>query len=159
MEKDIKIFLGLTAIGIFLLMAKKMIVDSWLKPIEVTRISSPYGYRTHPITKERHFHNGIDLPAPIGTPIKATRDGEILSIYTNEIGGLQMIAKHDNNYRTGYAHLSKVILKKGEKFKQGDIIALVGNTGRSTGAHLHLTLRDSSGTLVNPALLLYGRLA
>jgi murein DD-endopeptidase MepM/ murein hydrolase activator NlpD len=63
--------------------------------------------------------------------------------------------KHSNGFQTGYAHLSKVLVKKGEKVKRGSVIALSGNTGRSTGPHVHLTLRNSSGALIDPAKVIY----
>lgn len=113
------------------------------------RITSKFGNRIHPITGATSFHNGIDIAAPIGTPVHSPYSGVVKSVYSNNTGGIQMIVDHDNGFRTGYAHLSEAIKRPGQRVKQGEIIAKTGNTGASTGPHLHLTLRKN-GTLVNP---------
>ena len=113
-----------------------------------TYISSPYGWRT--FRGVRQFHNGIDLPAPTGTPIYAPLSGTVVANYSNELGGNQIIIE-SGDIKTGYAHLNKPSpLAKGTIVKKGDIIGEVGNTGISTGAHLHFTLRINGDT-VNPA--------
>ena len=119
-------------------------------PIKVkTYISSPYGWRSNPITGARQFHNGIDLPAPIGTPIYSPLSGTVLKNYSNNIGGNQ-ITIESGDVILGYAHLNKKSpLAEGTIVKQGDIIGEVGNTGMSTGAHLHFTVKIS-GEVVNP---------
>jgi murein DD-endopeptidase MepM/ murein hydrolase activator NlpD len=104
------------------------------------KITSNFGNRIHPITGNVNFHNGIDIAVPIGTKVYAPASGRIVKIMTNDVGGKQLIVQHDNGYSTGYAHLEK----------NDDVIALSGNTGQSTGAHLHLTLRDKSGQFINP---------
>lgn len=113
------------------------------------RITSKYGNRTHPVTGATSFHNGIDIAVPVGTPVYAPASGIVKTVYSNSTGGIQMIVDHDNGFRTGYAHLSETIARPGQRVKQGEIIAKTGNTGASTGPHLHLTLRKN-GTLVNP---------
>ncbi|WP_290862854.1 M23 family metallopeptidase [Flavobacterium sp.] len=114
------------------------------------KITSKYGNRVHPITGVTSFHNGIDISAPEGTEIPSISDGVVNSIYENTTGGKQLIIKHDTGFTTGYAHLKKNdFFKIGERVLQGQIVALVGNTGKSTGAHLHYTLRKN-GVLVNP---------
>lgn len=114
------------------------------------RISSKFGNRIHPVTKVSSFHNGVDIAAPTGTPIGAPMDGEILKIYEGGPGGKQMIVIHDGGWVTGYAHLSGYNKKVGDKVKQHEIIAFVGNTGTSTGAHLHFTLTNPKGVKVDP---------
>ena len=118
-------------------------------PIKVkTSISSPYGWRT--FRGVRQFHNGIDLPAPIGTPIYSPLSGTVLKNYSNELGGNQ-ITIESGDVILGYAHLNKRSpLAEGTIVKQGDIIGEVGNTGMSTGPHLHFTVKIS-GEVVNPA--------
>lgn len=116
------------------------------------RISSPFGLRAHPVTGIVGGHNGIDIAAPVGTPVKAPMRGTVLSIFTTDSGGLSMIVQHPNGYRTGYAHLSRTIAQMGEEVLQGEVIAEVGNTGRSTGPHLHFTMRNASGQYVDPQL-------
>ncbi|MCS6824947.1 MAG: M23 family metallopeptidase [Cytophagaceae bacterium] len=114
-----------------------------------TSITSKYGYRKHPITGIPQFHNGIDIAAPVGTKIYSPLNGTIKEIKYNYIGGLQLIISHSDNVETGYAHLSKVLVKIGEKVRKGDVIALTGNTGRSTGPHLHFTVKKG-GVFVDP---------
>lgn len=116
------------------------------------RISSPFGQRTHPVTGVPSFHNGVDIAAAIGTPVVAPMRGTVLSIFTTNAGGLQLILEHPGGTirRTGYAHLNKVNVQIGEEVMQGEQIAEVGNTGRSTGPHLHFTMRDAGLNYVDP---------
>lgn len=105
-------------------------------------ISSPYGQRTDPITGELgEFHTAIDIPAPEGTPIKAALDGTV--IFAGERGsyGNLIIVKHENGMETYYAHCSRLIATYGQPVHTGMTIALVGNTGRTTGPHLHFEVR------------------
>lgn len=120
------------------------------------RVTSKFGNRFHPVTGVNSFHNGIDIAAPIGTPVVNPFNGKVINVYSNATGGKQLIVKHDNGYITGYAHLSKNnLFKIGDIVNQGETIALTGNSGQSTGAHLHLTLRDKSGQLINPQSVFY----
>lgn len=130
--------------------------QDWLRPV-ITKISSPFGYRTNPVTKKSQFHNGIDLPVPIGTKVKSPMDGTIENVYSNKEGGNQVVILHANGYRTGYAHLSQALVKKGDKVKKGDTVALSGNSGISTGPHVHLTLKDASGNWMDPAKEIYSQ--
>ena len=113
-------------------------------------VSSPFGYRTSPFTNEREFHSGLDISAKIGTPVIATADG-VVSTYgkTHGYGNLLTI-NHGYGFKTRYGHLSKILVKKGQAVKRGDTIALVGNTGRSTGPHLHYEVYVD-GIPTNPA--------
>jgi murein DD-endopeptidase MepM/ murein hydrolase activator NlpD len=115
-----------------------------------SRITSPYGNRMHPVDGVTALHNGIDLAGKVGDKIKAPAPGTVKSIYHNEAGGNQMTIVHDNGYTTGYAHLSKYLVKTGEKVKKGQPIAEIGNTGKVTGPHLHFTMKDSKGQLIDP---------
>ncbi|MBN1327336.1 MAG: M23 family metallopeptidase [Candidatus Cloacimonetes bacterium] len=101
------------------------------------RISDGFGWRLHPITKTRSFHYGIDFGNKTGTPIYATADGVIKDIGTKKNIGKYIAIGHKFGYQTTYAHLHKILVKKGDAVKRGEIIALMGNTGRSTGTHLH----------------------
>lgn len=114
------------------------------------RVTSKYGYRIHPITGKRKFHNGIDLAMPVGTRINAPCNGEVIKVWENATGGLQMQVKC-GDYTFGFAHLSKILVKSGE-VKRGDLVALSGNSGASTGAHLHMTVRFE-GKLIDPLTL------
>ena len=156
---------GIVTIGILVHKNKKKLKEvadaaldkahNWLRPV-AAKISSGFGYRTDPKTgKPKEFHNGIDLVVPVGTQIKSPMAGVVFSISTTGDGGNQIILQHTNGYKTGYAHLSKIMVKKGDKIKQGDIIGLSGNTGKSTGPHLHFTLTDASGAKVDPQKMIY----
>ncbi len=105
---------------------------------DLRRIASYYGYRIHPIYKTRKFHEGLDFTAPRGTKIYATGDGVIERVKRSRRGyGNEVIINHGYSYKTRYAHLSKILVKKGQKVKRGQVIGLVGNTGLSTAPHLH----------------------
>lgn len=156
---------GLITIGVLVHRNRKKIreiaeeakekAESWLRPV-VAKITSKFGYRTDPKTgKQNAFHNGIDLAVPLNTPIKSPMPGVVDAVISGGDGGNQVIIKHDNGYKTGYAHLNKPLVKKGDKIKQGDTIGLSGNTGKSTGPHLHLTLTDPSGAKVDPQKMIY----
>ncbi len=101
------------------------------------RISDPYGWRTHPITGKRSFHNGLDIGNKTGTPIYAVADGKVSSTGQQKYFGKFIGISHKFGYQTNYAHLHKIHVKKGEEVKRGQIIAEMGDSGRSTGSHLH----------------------
>jgi murein DD-endopeptidase MepM/ murein hydrolase activator NlpD len=138
--------LALAGVVVYLV-RKKMSTWSW--PIK-GQIKSPFGERIHPITGVKSGHNGIDIAAPIGTDIQAPADGTVKSIYTHESGGKSLILEHDGGWRTGYAHLNSYSVSVGQKVRQGDVIAQTGNTGASTGPHLHFTMTSSAGEKVDP---------
>lgn len=130
--------------------AKNTIPFQW--PLK-SRITSSFGMRTHPITKKRSFHCGIDIGAVTGTPIKASYTGKV--IYSGWKGGYgnMIVIEHKNKYITVYAHLSKLLKKKGDYVKTGDVIALSGATGTVTGPHLHFEIRKYL-TPLNPLMIL-----
>lgn len=101
------------------------------------RISDPYGWRIHPITKVRSFHYGLDFGNVKGSPIYATADGVVQKVNKNEYLGKFLTLSHNFGYQTRYGHLKKVLVKQGETVKRGQIIAEMGDSGRSTGSHLH----------------------
>lgn len=106
-------------------------------------ITSLFGWRTHPIFGDRRFHSGTDLGAPEGTPVLASKDGEVHVADFLGGYGLTVILRHDQGVlETRYAHLSRILVRPGETVKQGDIVGLVGSTGNSTGPHLHFELRE-----------------
>lgn len=114
------------------------------------RVTSKFGKRTSPASGASTNHNGVDISASIGTAIVSPLDGTVADINTHTTGGKQLIIKHTNGWRTGYAHLNAYAVQKGDKVKQGQIIAYSGNTGASTGPHLHFTLTNPLGVKVNP---------
>ena len=107
------------------------------KPCIYTRISSPFGERIHPVYGKKSFHKGVDLAAPNGTPIYATADGVVAFAGVCNGYGNFIKLNHQNGYKTGYAHMSKMVVKTNDKVKKGDLIGYVGSTGTSTGNHLH----------------------
>lgn len=115
----------------------------------LTRMTSGFGYRIDPIYKTTKFHAGIDFAAPIGTPIYATGDGVVEKAVMERGYGLHVIVDHGYNYSTLYGHMSKIMVRRGQRVKRGDVIGLVGNTGKSSGPHIHYEVRKD-GTAVNP---------
>lgn len=113
------------------------------------QISSPFGMRQHPITGQYKMHQGIDFATPVGTPVLAPADGKVSMVTNSKTGGLMMYVDHAGGYRSVYMHLSKINVHAGQKVKKGQEIAKSGNTGRSTGAHLHYGLMKN-GKYVDP---------
>ena len=104
---------------------------------DLTRIASGFGLRMHPIYKIIKMHKGMDFTAPIGTEIYATGDGVVEKVGWVGGYGKTIMINHGFGYKTRYAHCSKYNCRKGQKVKRGDLIGFVGNTGQSTGPHLH----------------------
>jgi murein DD-endopeptidase MepM/ murein hydrolase activator NlpD len=100
-------------------------------------ISSRFGSRIDPLIKEGAFHPGLDFRGRAGDKIKATADAVVKKVCYDEDYGRHVILSHGNGFETLYAHMQKILVKEGEKVKRGQAIGLVGNTGRSTGPHLH----------------------
>jgi hypothetical protein len=107
-------------------------------------VSSGYGYRRSPFNDRKEFHTGIDLPRPYGSKIKAAVSGKVIFSGTQNGYGKVVILEHANGYQTIYGHNSKNLVNKGDYVKQNDIIAQVGDTGRTTGPHLHFELRKNN---------------
>lgn len=114
------------------------------------RISDTWGSRIHPITKNLEFHHGIDISNQAGTPIYATAAGVVASTEYTCGYGKHIIIDHGNGYKTLYAHLYTYKIQEGESVNKGQIIGLMGDTGYSTGPHLHYEVHFKQGTL-NPA--------
>ena len=119
-------------------------------PVDATRISSGYGRRTDPMNGHSAFHDGIDMSGKRGSGVRATADGKIIERGYNETYGWYVRIDHGNDYTTMFAHNSKIMARWGTDVKRGDVIALLGNTGRSTGPHLHYEVRYK-GRAINPA--------
>ena len=127
----------------------KSIVKALMKtPINGARLSSPFGNRKHPILGFTKHHNGTDFAAPIGTPIMASGNGTVIKAGWCGNGGNCVRIRHNSSYTTGYGHLSKFATKTGRRVRQGQIIGYVGNTGMSTGPHLHYTVKYN-GKFIN----------
>ena len=130
----------------------------WSDPYKVNA-RSPYGWRRHPISGKRTFHHGVDVAMPVGSPLTAPADGVIVHKGNGASGGVTLIIKHADDLFTVYYHLQKPShLKKGARVLEGDLAAFSGNTGRSTGPHLHFEVRKSRrwGDTVDPVPYLQG---
>ena len=117
-------------------------------PINGARLSSPFGNRKHPILGFTKHHNGTDFAAPTGTPIMASGNGTVIKAGWCGNGGNCGRIRHNSSYTTGYGHMSKIATRNGRRVRQGQIIGYVGNTGMSTGPHLHYTV-SYNGKFVN----------
>jgi len=111
------------------------------KPLNYKRISTKFGFRIHPITKRKQLHSANDLAADIGTPIYAPADGVVVYAGKKRFYGNFMLIRHGMGFETAYGHLHSIKVKTGDYVKKGDLVALCGNTGRSTGPHLHYEIR------------------
>lgn len=114
-----------------------------------TRVSDDYGYRIHPILKVEQFHNGIDFAAPSGTAIYAAYDGKVVAATYSATMGNYIMIDHGDSLYTIYMHASALYVAKGDVVVRGETIAAVGTTGRSTGNHLHFSVR-LNGSYVSP---------
>ncbi|RUT39494.1 M23 family metallopeptidase [Paenibacillus anaericanus] len=114
------------------------------------RISSTFGERYHPIDKKWKLHAGTDIAVPEGTKIYAAADGIVEKSTFSKAAGNYINIKHDNGFSTRYLHLIRRNVKVGDRVKKGDLIGLSGNTGNSTGPHLHFEIRMPNGDPVDP---------
>ena len=120
----------------------------WPAP-SYTRISDEYGYRIHPILGTEQFHNGVDMAAPSGSPILAAYDGEVIAASYSPTMGNYIMIDHGDGLITIYMHASSVSVSQGTMVARGEQIGCVGSTGRSTGPHLHFSVR-LNGSYVSP---------
>jgi len=128
---------------------------AFLDPVDTGFFTSMFGDRVDPVYGEGlEFHNGVDIATSAGTPIKAVRDGMVFFCGWKDGFGNTVIIQHHDGYTTFYAHCSRMFVKEGQWVKQGEVIAAVGCTGRSTGNHLHYTIYRHGKTL-NPIKYLW----
>ena len=135
---------------------RQQMVDMWTSvsmPLDKMKVTSQYGMRRHPIYHKNMPHNGIDLSVPVGTKVYAMMDGVVKRTGYDGRSGNFVVIDH-GDYQVSYCHLSKILVKTGEHVRAGQITSLSGNTGCSTGAHLHYGLRDKNGKWCNPKVLL-----
>ncbi len=119
------------------------------RPVEKLILTSNFGVRSDPFNRAARMHKGIDIPGPIGTPIHATADGIISRAgWASGYGNLVQIS-HGSGMETRYGHMSKLLVAENSYVKRGQIIGLMGSTGRSTGSHLHYEVRVD-GAAINP---------
>lgn len=119
-------------------------------PLKSIKVTSPYGYRRDPFTGKQSWHNGLDLRAK-NEPAYAMMDGIVEKVGYDNRSGNYVTLRH-GNYYVSYCHLSSIIVRKGEYVYPGIIVGVTGNSGRSTGSHLHLTCKKD-GKSINPVIL------
>ena len=125
-----------------------------ISSIDFQGITSKFGYRNHPILKIIQFHDGIDIDAEHGSPIRSTGKGiVILKKYSNKGYGNQIIIDHNNGFKTVYAHLSQFNVNLNDTINENDIIGYVGNSGSSTGPHLHYEIHKNEES-IDPMLMM-----
>ena len=122
-------------------------------PVNNINISCGYGYRIHPITGKKDFHTGIDIAVPENTDIYSALGGKVKEISENRIYGKYIIIAHDNDFETIYCHCNDIFVKKDMNIRRGERIGKSGNTGLSTGPHLHFEIKYK-GKYYNPEYLL-----
>ncbi len=136
--------------------SKNLIIDSLPSgyPLKSKRITSEFGYRIHPVHGTKRFHHGLDFGGKLGTPIISTADGIVeFSGFNKGYGNLVMI-HHNFGFKTAYGHmLQNLEVKKGDFVKKGDVIGYLGNTGISTGPHLHYEVKYIKN-VINPKIFL-----
>lgn len=148
------IALGVIAVIVLIAKNRKKItkkVGEWTEPV-MGKLTSGFGGRKDPVNPQRkQEHNGQDIAVPIGTKIYSAGDGTVIMASSTDAGGNSVVIKHDNGWQTGYAHLSKILVTKGQRVKKGGLIALSGNTGKhTTGPHLHFTMTNPLAQKVDP---------
>ena len=121
-------------------------------PLDRLHITSSFGYRIHPITGQRAFHNGVDYRGAVGTPVYAVAEGVVAQSSYDNLSGNFIAIKHSDNSQSYYLHLSQRGVKNGQRVKARQVIGKVGNTGRSSGPHLHFGIKQPNGAWMDPRL-------
>ena len=119
-------------------------------PLSSVKINSPYGYRKDPFTGKRKFHNGIDLHAR-SSKVFAMIQGRVLKVGQDKVSGKYVTVQH-GSFTVSYCHLSQISVSQGQDVLSGDVVGITGNTGRSTGEHLHITCKYN-GNYIDPILI------
>ena len=119
-------------------------------PLSSVKINSPYGYRKDPFTGKRKFHNGIDLHAR-SSKVFAMMQGRVLKVGQDKVSGKYVTLQH-GSFTVSYCHLSQIFVSQGQDVLSGDVVGITGNTGRSTGEHLHITCKYN-GNYIDPILI------
>jgi murein DD-endopeptidase MepM/ murein hydrolase activator NlpD len=128
----------------------KKTTKQFSSPVTPLKITSKFGKREDPFNVLNYtIHTGVDIYAPLGTPVKAANSGRV-HIWTDELSGNAIKIKDKNGFTFGYAHLSKILVKDLQSVVAGQIIGLSGSTGHSTGPHLHFNIRDNTGKYLDP---------
>ncbi len=131
---------------------RALIASAFRYPLRRIHVTSTFGWRRHPVTGKKSFHNGVDYRARVGEPVFAVYNGVVVQTGYSKYNGKFVVLKHPGGIKTYYLHLSKILVRKGWHVKAGQIIAKTGATGRVNGPHLHFGIRDARGRWVNPLL-------
>ncbi len=123
-------------------------------PLDELRLTSPFGYRTNPVSGQYGFHTGIDLAAPEGTPVAAAYAGKVVKSGESDVWGKYVLLEHSDGFETYYCHLNDIYALEGTVLRNGETLGVVGSTGWSTGPHLHFEVRID-GVRVDPAPLIF----
>jgi len=123
---------------------------TWLRPCSYTKVSSPFGDRDAPTAGASTYHQGVDLSAPEGTPIYASRTGVVTAATFGKSAGYYVSINHGDGFSSIYMHMTRYVVSKGQAVSAGQVIGYVGSTGVSTGPHLHFGI-SYNGKYVNPA--------
>ena len=130
---------------------KETVSESWMVPINYTAVTSSFGMRDDPLNPgNQRYHYGVDLAAPTGTPIYASRSGTVTTASYNGSSGYYVQIDHGDGYRSIYMHMTHFVVSAGQRVSRGEVIGYCGSTGGSTGPHLHFGI-SLNGTYVNPA--------
>lgn len=124
-------------------------------PVENARLTSPFGYRTNPVSGNYGFHTGIDLAVAENTPVAAAYGGVVTSSGESDVWGKYVLVEHSEGFETYYCHLNDIYAPEGTVLRSGETLGLVGSTGWSTGPHLHFEVRID-GIRVDPEPLVFG---
>ena len=123
---------------------------TWVMPCNYVYLSSPYGWRIHPVYGTSKFHSGVDLAAPGGNPIFASRSGTVTIATYSDSAGYYVTVNHGDGFSTSYLHMTHYIVSPGQYVAAGQVLGYVGSTGVSTGNHLHFSIYYNGNTQ-NPA--------
>ncbi len=129
---------------------KALIPSSLRLPVDRVRVTSPFGYRRHPVTGRRSFHNGVDYGGAIGAPVYAIAEGKVIQTTRTTYGGKKIVIRHLDGTHSYYLHLHRIMVRQGQYVKAREQIGQIGRTGRVTGAHLHLGIKSSAGKWQDP---------
>ncbi len=147
-ETESNNFIGAPDDGTNTVFTEKDLKSSFYWPLKDIYITSPYGFRGDPFEKDKiKFHHGIDIAGKTGDYVISSNYGRVIFTGINGGYGLMVIISHAGNISTVYGHLSKILVKKGQFVKRGEVIAEVGSTGRSTGPHLHFEVRKHNRSI------------
>jgi murein DD-endopeptidase MepM/ murein hydrolase activator NlpD len=129
---------------------KALIPNALRLPVDRVHVTSAFGWRRHPVTGRRAFHNGVDYGGPVGSPVYAVAEGRVEEVSETAYGGKQIVLRHADNTRTYYLHLHRFMVQRGQHVRPRQQIAQMGRTGRVTGPHLHFGIRTPDGKWVDP---------